>query len=219
MNGILINAHGTASSLPPVSHAYSLYGDNFMDTLNSIGKISGFKKGDSVFLIGQSATHLFQLITGEVHLYRHSYDGKQILLFRAYDGGFFAEASLNNNKYHCTAICKKDSVIQSFDAKKVCVLLQQNRAFSMAWIDYLSSNLRWQRACVERLNLKSVVDRIIHYLVTEGSPTGEITLQGTLTELAEVLGISREALYRSLALMEKKGVIERTGNKLRIIKI
>ena len=189
-----------------------------MYALKSLGKICEYKEDDTVFLSGQSVTHIFQVVTGEVHLYRHSYDGKRTLLFRAYDGDFFAEASLNSDKYHCTAVCKKNSSIQSFNAEKVRILLHENTDFSMAWIDHLSTELRRQRASVERLNLKSATERVIHYLMTEGSPIGELTLTGTLTELSEALGVSRETLYRTLANMEKKGIIQRTGNKLRIIK-
>lgn len=187
-----------------------------MKILDAIGKTRCFNEDESVFQIGQPATHIFQVITGEVHLYRHSGEGQRVLLFRAYAGDYFAEASLNSATYHCTAVSKTPSSILFFNADEVRLLLQENSQFAMAWITRLSNELRRQRASVERLNLKAAADRVIHYLLTEGQPMGEVTLTGTLSELSEILGMSRETLYRTLALMQKSGSIERIGNKLRI---
>ncbi|MCW8944306.1 MAG: Crp/Fnr family transcriptional regulator [Sedimenticola sp.] len=188
-----------------------------MNLLHSISKTRHFNEDESVFQIGQPATHIFQVITGEVHLSRHSGEGQRVLLFRAYAGDYFAEASLNSSTYHCTAVAKTLSSIRLFNADEVRLLLQENSEFAMAWISRLSTELRRQRASVERLNLKPAADRVIHYLLTEGQPMGEVELTGTLSELSEILGMSRETLYRTLAQMQKSGSIERIGNKLRII--
>ncbi len=187
-----------------------------MNLLHSISKTRHFNEDESVFQIGQPATHIFQVITGEVHLSRHSGAGQRVLLFRAFAGDYFAEASLNSSTYHCTAVAKTLSSIRLFNADDVRLLLQENSEFAMAWISRLSTELRRQRASVERLNLKPAADRVIHYLLTEGQPMGEVELTGTLSELSEILGMSRETLYRTLAQMQKSGSIERIGNKLRI---
>ncbi|MES9898476.1 MAG: Crp/Fnr family transcriptional regulator [Sedimenticola sp.] len=187
-----------------------------LDPLLSIGKQRRFDEMEAVFQLGRQAEAIFRIISGEVHLYRHGREGKRILLHRAYDGDFFAEASLNSTHYHCTAICVRPTKLQVFNANEVRGLLRRNPDFSMAWISRLSSELRRQRTSVERLNLKSAAERVSHYLMTEGAPLGELLLRGTLSELAEMLGLSREALYRTLAKMQKQGTLERTGDLLRL---
>jgi CRP-like cAMP-binding protein len=183
-----------------------------MDAFNSIAKIRKFKKDDNVFHIGDKVNCLFKVITGEVHLYRHSYDGKQILLYRAYNGNFLAEASLTSNSYHCSALCVKHSTIETYNTKEVKLILGKNPKAALKWIEYLSKELRNQRASVERLCLKSPVDKLIHYLITEGAPPGEYFISGTLSELAEIINISRETLYRTLSLMQKQDILERTND-------
>ena len=173
-------------------------------------------KGETVFQQGEPSNAIFKVIKGKVHLYRHDLEGKRGLLFRAYDNNFFAEASLNSNHYHCTAVCVVSTEVQMINASKMKDLLQKNTEFASDWISLLSSELRHQRASVERLMINSASERIRHYLITEGDSEGELRLKCTLTELAEVLGISRETLYRTLAKMERQGRIERIQDIIRL---
>lgn len=54
-------------------------------------------------------------------------------------------------------------------------------------------------------------------LVSEGrGPRREIVLDGTLKDLARNLGLTDEVLYRTLAAMEREGVIERRDGVLRL---
>ena len=189
-----------------------------MDALLSLAKKRTFGKGENIFLIDQKATHIYQVITGKVDLYRYSANGQRITLYQARDGNFFAEASLNADKYHCTATCLTTTTVFSFDSNEVNSLLLNDSDFAMEWIFNLSGEMRRLRACMERLNLKTPVERITHYIDTEGIQAGEASIPGTLSELAEILNISRETLYRTLAFMEKEGVLERQANLLRLRK-
>ena len=69
-------------------------------------------------------------------------------------------------------------------------------------------NLRRQRAAQERLGLKSLRMRVIHYLVDRGNE-GRVELDQPIIRWATELGASHEALYRTLAEMEREGVLQR----------
>jgi CRP-like cAMP-binding protein len=188
-----------------------------LEALQRIGRRRRLAEGEAVFRQGQRADAIYRVITGEVHLLRHSRDGKTVLLHRASDGEFFAEASLDASHYHCTAMCIRPTELQMFAADRLRTLLQDDAGFAFAWISRLSSELRRQRAGVERLSLKSAADRLCHYLMTEGDPPGELQLSGTLSQLAEALGLSREALYRTLAELERQGRLQRENGRLRLL--
>ena len=79
----------------------------------------------------------------------------------------------------------------------------------------LSRELRRLRAQCERLSLNTAHERIIHFLETEGE-NGVLTLAQTKKQWAAELGLSHEALYRSLAQMEKSGSIRIEGRVLRL---
>lgn len=188
-----------------------------MEMLASIAVQRDFKKNENIFLLGQEARYVYQVITGKVHLYRYTAAGHRILLHTALDGDFFAEASLNSDEYHCTATCIEDTQVLYYESLKIMELLLGDKDFSMNWIARLSSEVRRQRAIVERLHLKSPIDRLTHYLVTQGDTDGKVAVDGTLSDLAESLNLSRETLYRILAEMEKKGVLERGRDYLKLL--
>lgn len=190
--------------------------NTYYDLIQGISEIKMLTKGESVFVQGCAAKSIFKVQSGEVHLYRYSQAGKKILLFRAYTDDYFAEASLNSTQYHCTAECVKETVVQVINADKMLDLLSSNSEFASAWISILSSEVRRQRANVERLNINSAEERLRHYLMTEGNPLGELSLKGTITELADILGLTRETLYRVLSRMEKCGDIERSDTFIKL---
>jgi CRP-like cAMP-binding protein len=189
--------------------AYGAYMQSAAGLLQKISKVRKFVKGQAVFRQNDPAEAIYKVLQGEVQLYRHNERGGRVLLYRAYEDHYFAEASLNSDTYHCTAECVKTSEIQVINAGQMLEILNRNSQFALSWVLILSSELRRQRASVERLTIKSAAERIRHYILTEGDPWGALQLKGSLSDMADVLGLSRETLYRTLAKMEQAGEIER----------
>lgn len=172
-------------------------------------------KGDVVFRAKAPAQHVFFLAQGRVVLHRFGPAGEEVVIHVAQAGEFFAEASLHSERYHCTATSVADGQVARIAAADLRSRLQTDPAFSMEWLAIVSRQLRQTRARVERLSLKSAAERVRHLLVTEGrgaKPT--YALRGTVKELASELGLTHEALYRTLATMEREGVVVREGNRL-----
>jgi len=97
-------------------------------------------------------------------------------------------------------------------------LLDVDGEFARQWVSLLARQLRAVRTRVERLSLKSACERVRHLLVSEGrGPRCEVKVQGTFKDLARSLGLTHEALYRTLATLEREGVIERDGMVLRLV--
>ena len=98
-------------------------------------------------------------------------------------------------------------------------LLESDADFAAQWLSLLGRQLRSLRSRVERLSLRSAAERVRHLLVSEGrGPRHEVVVEGTLKDLARRLGLSHEALYRTLATLEREGVIEREGPVLRLLR-
>lgn len=173
--------------------------------------------GDVIFHQGQKADAIYQVVSGEVHLIRENSEGQTVLLFRAWDQDFFAEASLGAERYHCMAIANKPSQVRLYSAQQIQQTLCSDSQFALQWIEFLSIQLRRQRSMVERLNMKSAADRLVHYLQTEGDTEGEIEIRGTLGQLAQQLGLSPESFYRTLSKMKKESKIEQKGPLLRLL--
>ena len=119
---------------------------------------------------------------------------------------------------HCDALSVRPSACLLLPADALRqTLQQQDPALALEWIAALSGNLRRQRSALERIALKGTRARIVHYLVDRGDK-GRFALDQPLIEWARELGVSHEALYRTLAAMEKKGSLARDGATLQLLK-
>jgi CRP-like cAMP-binding protein len=156
---------------------------------------------------------MYFVISGEVRLVRPSLTGSQIVLQRA-QGGFLAEASLDQATYHCDAVAVRPSELLILSRKAFLDALA-DEGFRSSWLAHLASELRRVRAQAERMSLKTAPDRIIHYIEMEGD-NGSIVLQRSRKDWAEELGLTHEALYRALARMERSGRISIDGAILSI---
>ncbi|OGS97926.1 MAG: hypothetical protein A3F73_05380 [Gallionellales bacterium RIFCSPLOWO2_12_FULL_59_22] len=173
-------------------------------------------KGQRIFCFGDEVDAVYRVLEGEVCLTRFSPEGAEIVLCRAREGDFFAEASLFSAHYHCAAICTRSGRCLRLHAGTLRHCLASDPGFAMEWVATLSRNLRLQRAAQERLSLKSLRMRVIHYLVDRGKE-GRVELDQPIIRWAAELGVSHEALYRTLAKMEKEGVLQRQGQTLTLL--
>jgi len=173
--------------------------------------------GEPLFRTESPASSVFFLVSGSVRLVRFGRDGEEIPIHQAHAGEFFAEASLYGDRYHCTAVALQRCVVLALPAPDVRRLLEHDRSFSGYWIETLARQLRASRARIERLCLKRARERVRHLLLTEGiGPQHHYPLRGTLKDLALSLGLTHEALYRTLAEMQRAGELVREADGLRL---
>jgi len=183
------------------------------DALRLAASPVDMSKGQPIFRFGDEVVAVYLVLEGEICLTRFSPEGTEIVLYRAREGDFLAEASLFAARYHCDAICTRSGRCLRLPADALRHCLTNDAKFALEWIAILSSCLRKQRAAQERLNLKSLRMRVIHYLVDRGKD-GRVELDQPVIRWAAELGASHEALYRTLAEMEREGLLQREGQKL-----
>ncbi|ODU97396.1 MAG: hypothetical protein ABT20_18625 [Rubrivivax sp. SCN 70-15] len=175
--------------------------------------------GANIFRTGSPTHSVFFVQTGAVRLLRFGRAGEEVVLHEARAGEFFAEASLDSPRYHCDAVASEPSELLQVPAAALRDLLEVDGDFARQWAALLARQLRDVRSRVERLSLKGAAERVRHLLACEGrGPRCEMVLEGTLKDLARDLGLTHETLYRTLAAMERDGVIERHEKVLRLAK-
>ncbi|RVT51538.1 Crp/Fnr family transcriptional regulator [Rubrivivax albus] len=173
--------------------------------------------GTALFRAGDPARHVFGLAQGQVALRRVGVAGEDIVIHLAQAGECFAEASLHGGHYHCTAEAVGTADVAAVPAEALRARLRDDPDFALQWSALLAAQLRRTRARVERLCLRSAADRVLHLLQTEGhGRDGAYTPRSTLRALAAELGLTPEALYRTLAALQRAGRLRRDGPVLRL---
>lgn len=170
--------------------------------------------GEQLFRIGDSVHAIFTVINGEVRLIRRARDGTEVVLQRSREG-FFAEASLNSKTYHCDAVVAEKSTLLRLPVQAFRSALAEDAGFRDAWMTHLAREVRKLRAQCERLSLHSAADRVLHYLESEGID-GSVVLTQTRKAWATELGLSHEALYRTLKKLQEDALIQIDGNEITV---
>jgi CRP-like cAMP-binding protein len=170
------------------------------------------RKGARVFLAGKMPTWMFYVVAGEVTLERAGLHGEPVVLQRTRQG-FVSEASLKVARYHCDAVAITDTQVIKVPVKELTQALDNDPAFASRWISMLNTEVRRLRLHLERLNMKSIRDRVMHLIETEGQH-GHYPVPSGLKTLAGELGVTHEALYRAMAALEAEGVLQRVQGAL-----
>lgn len=155
-----------------------------------------------LFRRGDRPKAMYCVLKGEVRLVRRSEVGGIVVLQRSRKG-FIAEASLHSSYYHCDATASEPSEVLAI-SRAAFIKALADEEFRSCWIAHLAGELHRVRAHAERLSLRTARERIIHSIETEGE-AGVLVLTQTKKDWAGTLGLTHEALYRTLALMVNSG--------------
>ena len=166
--------------------------------------------GACVFRQGDVASAVFVVESGRVRLARILEDGSSLILFVAGAGDSFAEASLSASHYHCDATAETDATVLVLPRAELCAALTANSAECFALALTLAAQVRDLRARLELRNIRSATARTLAWLHLHaaGDPPN-VPVHRPWTLIADELGMTREALYRALAKLERQGQIVR----------
>ena len=132
-------------------------------------------------------------------------------------GDTLAEASLFSSTYRCDAIATTQSIVRLYPKTVLLGDLQRDPKIAKAFAAMLARQIMTLRTRLESRNIHSARDRVRHFLAVNVSADGRtVALSGTLKGLAADLGLTHEALYRTLARMEEDGEITRKKGIIRI---
>jgi CRP-like cAMP-binding protein len=177
------------------------------------------KAGETLFRRGAKTEGLLEVVAGRVRLTRVDRSGREVVLHVAGPGETLAEASLFSAQYHCDAIASTNAIVRVYPKREVLNAFQENPKAAQAFSAMLAHQVMNLRARIEQRNIRSAGERVRHFLTLNAGDDGRtINLSGTLKDLAAELGLSHEALYRTLAALEHSGEIKRKGSKITLSK-
>lgn len=188
-------------------------------TIQAAGNERALKAGQALFRRGQRTAGFYEVIAGSVRLVRVDRAGRETALHTASAGETLAEASLFASVYHCDAIATTDAVVRLYPKVLMLGEFQRDPKAAQAFMAMLAHQVVNLRTRLEQRNIHSAHDRIWHYLALNTGADGHtVKVTGTLKNLAAELGLTHEALYRTLADMAAAGEIERLKGKIRLIR-
>jgi CRP/FNR family transcriptional regulator, dissimilatory nitrate respiration regulator len=178
------------------------------------------KSGETLFRQGNKTAGLYEVVAGRVRLSRIDHSGREVILYVAGPDETIAEASLFSPTYHCDAVAGTDAVVRVYPKAAVLAAFAKDRKAAQAFTATLARQVMGLRTRLEQRNIRSARERVRHYLsVNAGADGRMVQIDGTLKDVAAELGLTHEALYRTLAALERAGEIKRNGGRIALLRV
>ena len=195
---------------------------NAKDWLPVGKRISGVERklaaGQMLFNQGEAAIGLYEVVSGQVKQVRIDPEGRDVVVGIAGPGEMIAEGSLFSQTHDCAATALTNAIVRLYRKGSLLAELERNPRVALAFMAILVGQILNLRVRLERRSIHSARDRVRHYLAANvGGKERTVALPSTLKDLAVELGLTHEALYRTLSEMSAKGEIVRQNGKIRLV--
>ncbi len=153
------------------------------------------ERNETLFHTGDDVTSIYLVTSGQVELIRYTKDGVCLILQTAEANDVLAEASLHSLRYHCDAKAAAPSTLKALLKSDYLRRVSHEPLLAEAWAQRLALAVQSARIRAEIRTLKTVAERLEAWLDSREA----LPPKGRWQNLAQELGVSKEALYRELA--------------------
>lgn len=174
------------------------------------------QKGEWLFLEGDKANKLYFLIKGVVKLTKTTDDGKELVLNYFRSGDLFGELEVFNvEKCSLSAVTVQHSVVGVIQQSDLEALLWQHGDLAIEFLKWVTQLHRFTQFKLRDLlfygkngALASTLIRMVNTYGIKDKQVIRFSVHFTNTELANMIGSSRETVNRMLQQLKKEDIID-----------
>ena len=175
------------------------------------------RAGKAVFRQDDPGSSLYVIESGVVKVQRTSPEGKEVILTILGPGDFFGElALLDGEPRSADAVAKEDTALLVLERDDFLAFLDRAPAVATKLLAALSRRLRRTDQLVQDAAFLDVPARLARALL-QLSESPEATTGLTQSELAAMVGASRESVNRWLQFYRRRGLIESASGSIRVL--
>lgn len=194
--------------------AHFLSKENF-ERLENIMYPQNAPEGSHIFWEGDKAEKLFYVHKGQVKITKSTEDGKELILFILQKGDFFGEfGGSGDMTYGYNGEAIKDSVVGVVQQKDMEILVYQHGDFAVEFLKFVGLLQRTTQSKFRDLMLFGKSGALASTLIRLTNSCGEKVDDGvklgiklTNTDLANMIGTTRESVNRLLSSYKDEGII------------
>ncbi len=203
---------------------FSELDESILSRIEEVGMIRNYKK-DMIIVdeTNDNASGLYIILDGSVKVTRNDSEGREIILTILGEYDYFGEMSLldgDNPSANVSAMEKTELFYIGRD--QFMQLIQYNPKITMALLEGLIRRLRAADDKIKSLSLLKAEGKIIKAIIQLAEISGKMKHGLAEVELpfqhdiANIAGTSRETVSRVLHSLEKRGVVQLDGSKIKI---
>jgi CRP/FNR family transcriptional regulator len=190
------------------------------EEIKKSGEVKFFSAGQTILDMDSYIHYIPIVVSGSIKVMRTEEDGREILLYYIKPGESCIVSLLSGLKQDKSII----KAIVEEDAEILMVSIPKAKEWVKnypEWTDFIFT--LYQKRFEELLDIVNSVAfqkmdaRILHYLKQKSQLYNNQEVTTTHQQIADELGISREATSRTLKQMENNNLIELSRNKIRVL--
>lgn len=202
---------------------FSELDDSLLSKIEETGIVRFYKKDMDIVNQMYAGTGLYIIITGKVKVTENNAQGGEIILDMLGELDYFGEMSLIDDRNpSANVIAMENTELFFLPRENFIRLLRENPNMGIALLEEMTRRLRMTDSKIKSLSISNAEGKIASAILHIAESSGIIhqgSVQVTLPyqhDIANFAGTSRETVSRVLHSLERKGIIEFDGSKIRI---
>lgn len=208
-------------------HLLSGLSDEQLEKIQRSTRIIHLVDGEHLFEQGEQADRFYQVISGQIKLYRVSAEGSERVIEVIQPGQTFAEAVIFMEKrcYPLNAEALGKTELMAFDSNTFLKSLQESKDACFRLLADMSRRLHHRLNEIDYLTLQNATFRLVHYLLQQipaeqqDDDQVEIKLTTSKSIIASRLSIQPETFSRILKNLSKKELIAVKGKTITLLDV
>lgn len=193
---------------------FSKLDDAQLDRLVEHAEIMDFPKKSLFFSEDNTAQGMHVLLEGQVKLFKIAEDGKEQTIFVFGPGEPFCLCStFSDGKLPANLGALEDSRVLYVTPTELEAMVREDPSIHLTMMRVMARRLKEAMDMIDSLSLKQVPSRLMAYFESRQSE-GRVELDLSYRELSKIIGITPEALSRTLKRMAEDGLISVAGNTI-----
>ena len=183
-------------------------------------QVKSYPKGDMVVNSGEICDRLLIIQEGSVKAEMTDYSGKTIKIEDMTAPWPLATAFLfgRENRFPVTVSATSDCQLVSIPKDEFVKLLQMNALILNNYLNTISTRAQFLSQKLKFLSFKTIKQKIAHYLLElAGDRLQTVEIAQSQGQLAEMFGVTRPSLARTLGEMCQEGLIETDRRYIKIL--
>lgn len=183
-------------------------------------QVKKYSTDETVVMAGETCDRLSIVQVGSVKAEMNDYSGKTIKIEDIEAPYPFATAFLfgKNNQFPVTVVANTYTEIVNIPKAEFVKLLQKDMQLLNNYLNAISTRTQFLSRKLKFLSFRTIKQKIAHYLLEQaGNRLQTVEIPHSQGQLAEIFGVTRPALARTLGEMSKEGYIEIQRRYIKII--
>lgn len=192
--------------------------NDLLDLLKII-KHKRFKKGETIFDVGDEFNALFVVNSGRIKIHNYTFSGDDNILYFLEEGDIFGEISLlKTSKFMHRGTAIKKTNLCMINKNDFDALIQSKPSISIKIFESAYARIKNLENHLQILQSNSAINKVAGFILMSHSnaETNSVTINMTQKEIANYIGIRRETYSRYFNELINEKIIKKTGKNLEI---